>query len=109
MTLKDEHVANSPYDIRVDEGAWADNTGIKSYSFVVETRTRDDKPKGKGGESDNFSIEVAGPGEPEASLEDVGDGDYRVTYSLPERGTYKVAVKINGRNIKGSPFTQKND
>merc|ERR1711991_499148 len=64
VTLKEEQVANSPYNIRVDAGAWAPNTGIKHYSFVVETRDRNNQPKTVGGESENFEVTVAGPGEP---------------------------------------------
>merc|ERR1711991_165157 len=95
VTLKEEQVANSPYNIRVDAGAWAPNTGIKHYSFVVETRDRNNQPKTVGGESENFEVTVAGPGEPKAQLDDCGNGEYMVTYSLPEQGKYNVGVKIN--------------
>jgi filamin len=108
VTLKDQQVAKSPYDIRVDAGAFAANTVIKSYSFVVETRTRDGTPKGVGGEEKNFEIAIDGPGQSQAGLQDAGNGDYIVTYELPQQGTYNITVKINGENINGSPFTQAN-
>ena len=90
MTLKDAHVAKSPYNIRVDSGAFHGNTLIKEYRFVVETRTRENKVKPVGGESANFAVAVEGPGAPKAHLEDLGTGEYLVSFALPNKGQYKV-------------------
>ncbi len=108
VTYEDEHVANSPYDVRVDNGAYARNTLIESYSFVVRTKDRENRNLTAGGESKNFSVTLEGPGSPQAQLDDLNDGAYRVTYALPSRGRYTVNVKINGEHIQGSPFTQSN-
>jgi hypothetical protein len=139
VSFEDEHVANSPYDVRVDAGAYARNTLIESYSFVVRTKTRENQNKEVGGqssrvpacvallpgvwlfshyffspplhlrtgESKNFSVTIDGPGQVVADLEDLNDGAYRVSYSLPNRGRFTVNVKLNGEHIQGSPFTQR--
>lgn len=108
VTFEDEHVANSPYDVRIDAGAYAKNTLIESYSFVVRTKTRENENKPVGGESKNFSVTIEGPGAPVPELEDLNDGAYRVSYSLPNRGRYTINVKLNNEHIQGSPFTQSN-
>ncbi len=60
--------------MRVDAGAFAGTTLIKSYSFIVETRTRDNSVKPVGGEADNFAVTIEGTGNPTAELQDAGDG-----------------------------------
>lgn len=108
VTYEDEHVANSPYDVRVASGAYARNTLIESYSFVVRTKDRENRNLQAGGEAHNFAVTLEGPGSPQAQLDDLGDGAYRVSYSLPSRGRYTVNVKLNGEHIQGSPFSQSN-
>ena len=106
VTLEDEHCANSPWDIRVDAGAYFGNSCIEKFTFVVRTKTRDNENKTTGGELEHFSVTIDGPGEKvEAKVQDIGDGTYIVSYSLPETGKYQIACKLNGKNIKGSPFT----
>lgn len=102
------HLADSTYHVQIDAGAFAGSTLIKSYSFVVESRTKDNQLKTVGGESDNFKVTISGTGNPKAKLDDLGDGTYMVSYSLPARGRYTVEVKLNGANIQGSPFDQSN-
>ncbi len=108
VTLEKEHVANSPYDIRVDAGAYAPNSFIERYSFVVRTKTREGKNKPVGGEEKNFKVDFEGPGKVAHTFEDIGDGTYVVSYSLPSRGRFTVNVSINGEHIQGSPFTLSN-
>merc|ERR1711991_197014 len=108
VTLDKEHVADSPYDIRVDEGAYARNTLIERYSFVVRTKTRKNTDKAVGGETGTFKVWIEGPGSPEHDFVDNGEGSYTVSYSLPNRGRYTINVQINGEHIQGSPFTTTN-
>jgi len=108
VTLEKEHVADSPYDIRVDEGAYARNSLIEQYSFVVRTKTRENNNKKAGGEGDNFKVWIEGQGNPKHNFVDNGEGSYTVTYSLPSRGRYTINVQINGEHIQGSPFTTTN-
>jgi hypothetical protein len=79
--------------VRVDAGAFHGNTLIKEYRFVVETRTRENKPKQVGGESANFAVAVEGPGAPKAKLDDLGNGEYLVSFALPSKGQYKASCR----------------
>jgi len=108
VTLKGEHVAQSPYKVRVDAGAFAGTTLIREYKFVVESRTRTNQVKQVGGEAENFSVVIDGPGNPKAVLEDAGNGEYVVSFALPNKGKYAVNCKLNGNHIVGSPFNLAN-
>ena len=93
----------------MDAGAWAGTSNIERFTFVVRTNTREGENKPTGGETENFTVSVDGPGaKVEPSIQDVGDGTYIVSYSLPELGRYQIACKINGKDIVGSPFTVSN-
>ena len=39
------------------------------------------------------------------AVRDNGDDTYDVTYSVPNTGTYELAIKYDGEHIEGSPFT----
>jgi hypothetical protein len=49
-----------------------------------------------------------GPGAPQAKLQDLGTGEYLVSFALPSKGAYKVSCKLNGQNVQGSPFSLQN-
>lgn len=40
----------------------------------------------------------------EAQIVENGNGSYKVSYSVLEKGSYQVDIKINGASITGSPF-----
>lgn len=71
VLYEDQHVANSPYDVRVDAGAFARNCIIESYSFVVRTKDREGNNLPAGGEKDNFSVTVDGPAKVDVQLDDL--------------------------------------
>lgn len=50
---------------------------------------------------------VQGPVDGNVQLQNLGNGKYQVTYSLPGHGKFSIHVMINGKDIVGSPFTQK--
>jgi hypothetical protein len=105
VLLDDDHVADSQYQIKVDAGPYAENSGIEQFSFVVRTKDRKNNVLNLGGFLKFITCNIDGPEECEKpEVEDVGDGRYIVTYKLPAPGDYKVNFKINGRHIKGSPF-----
>jgi len=86
----------------------AEQTVMWTHSFVIEARTIRGIPRRTGG--DVFAVQITGPEGPVdggVKLEDLGNGKYQVTYSLPGHGEYSIRATINGRNIVGSPFTQK--
>lgn len=61
VTLDKEHVKNSPIDVRIEAGAFAGNSLIEQYTFLVRTKDRNGKNLPKGGESKNFHVSFEGP------------------------------------------------
>jgi len=104
VKLDDKHIKDAPFKVRIDAGASPDTSCIESYSFVVRSKLADGSNKKKGGE--DFACKITGAATVEPTLKDIGDGTYLVTYSLPKAGKYEISVTLNGKNIKGSPWTQ---
>jgi len=104
VTLRNKPVANSPYNVSVKEGADHTTSSIESFQFVIRARTKTGKDMSRGGEK--FEVEANGPqGKVQTRLQDQGNGTYVVSYSIPPvKGTFSFEVKVNGNNIKGSPF-----
>jgi len=71
-----------------------------------EQKLKKGENKSKGG--DKFSVEINGPNGPVENLDykDIGDGSYHVHYNLSEPGDYQIFVKMDGKDIKGSPWKQ---
>jgi hypothetical protein len=73
----------------------------------VQGKSKTGKDKTYGG--DNVTVKIEGPqGEVKANVQDTNDGKYTVTYKLPVQGSYQIHLLIDGKDIQGSPFTQKN-
>ena len=41
----------------------------------------------------------------EVRINDNKDGSYKISYSLKDQGKYKLAVRVNGKNVRESPFS----
>jgi len=107
VTLKNKPVANSPYTVNVKEGADHNTSLVENYQFTIRARTKRNQNMARGGEK--FTATVSGPKGPvENKLTDNQNGSYTVDYSLPEgvKGTYNFSVKVNSKDIQGSPWTQ---
>jgi len=108
VRLKGKPVGNTPVTINVKDGASYENTHVDSFSFVIRTKTKQNKDKKEGGET--FEVKIVHEGDKEevknVNTKDIGDGTYVVSYNLPKEGDYKVNVLLNGRHIKGSPWKQ---
>jgi len=108
VRLKGKPVGNTPVSVNVKDGASYENTHVDGFSFVIRTKTKQNKDKKEGGET--FEVKVVHEGTKEeiktVKINDIGDGTYVVSYSLPAEGDYKVNVLLNGRHIKGSPWKQ---
>jgi len=108
VRLKGKPVGNTPVSVNVKDGASYENTHVDSFSFVIRTKTKQNKDKKEGGET--FEVKIVHEGNKEEvkniKINDIGDGTYVVSYSLPSDGDYKVNVLLNGRHIKGSPWKQ---
>jgi filamin len=102
-------VRNTPVNIEVLEGADAENSSVR-YMITVQAKNKKGEPKTYGG--DRFEVRITG-GDEESEVAseavDNGDGTYSAKYELEgESGTeFKVHIKLNGHNIKGSPFKHK--
>jgi len=107
VKLKGKDVANAPYTINVREGADHNTSGIESYQFTIRAKTKRGANMTRGGEK--FTAEITGPQGKltDVQLRDNNDGSYTVTYKLPEgaKGRFTYEVKVNGKNIAGSPWT----
>jgi len=105
VTLADIPILGSTFHLDVKPSAWARNTFIKDYSFVVQTRDKNDKDLHEGGQE--VAVEIKGPkGVVKADLKDNGDGTYVVHYNIRDKGEYKINVTVDGTSVKGSPFIQ---
>jgi len=104
-TLDGDAVKNTPKTVTVLEGADADHASV-SYTITVQAKNKHGEPKTYGG--DRFEVRVAGDGDSEVQSEavDHGDGTYSAKYELEgDAGAqFNVHIKLNGRDIRGSPF-----
>jgi filamin len=57
------------------------------------------------GGGDNVEVALSGPEDVEVTVKDNGDGTYTADYRPTKAGEYKAVVKINGNEVKDSPFT----
>jgi len=104
VRLKGKPVGNTPVSVNVKEGASYEHTGIESFSFLIRTKTKANKEKKEGGEVFDVAVRKGHEEIKTVKIQDVGDGTYSVTYTLPTTGDYNVEVKLNGHHIKGSPY-----
>jgi filamin len=105
VTLDDVPIKGSTFHVDIKPGAWARNTFIKEYSFVIQTRDKRDVDLKEGGQP--VGVEMKGPKGPvNVNLKDNRDGTYTAVYSIKEKGEYKVNVHVDGTSVKGSPFVQ---
>eukprot|EP01121_Diplochlamys_sp_Union-15-3_P001758 TRINITY_DN1152_c0_g2_i1.p1 TRINITY_DN1152_c0_g2~~TRINITY_DN1152_c0_g2_i1.p1 ORF type:complete len:767 (+),score=229.10 TRINITY_DN1152_c0_g2_i1:31-2301(+) len=105
-TVKGAPIKDAPFKVGIKSGADAGHTFIESYTFIIRAVDKHAKPKTYGG--DKFDVKIEGPSGAvkDIKVDDLNDGTYRVTYKLPGSGDYTVEIKINGKNIRGSPWKQ---
>eukprot|EP01087_Luapelamoeba_hula_P020678 TRINITY_DN70_c0_g1_i3.p2 TRINITY_DN70_c0_g1~~TRINITY_DN70_c0_g1_i3.p2 ORF type:complete len:763 (-),score=144.58 TRINITY_DN70_c0_g1_i3:64-2307(-) len=57
---------------------------------------------------DHFDVSIHGPdGDVKAKVTDSGNGKYPVEYTVQKGGDYTINVKLNDKDIKGSPYHMK--
>jgi len=121
MILDAEDMANAPDELAnmtyisyfrdywnsmAEKLAWPENCTFLSFTAHVQAANRGGILKTQGG--DAFIASINGPsGQVPSTVLDNGNGTYNVSYQLPGSGQYAVSVKVNGRDIRGSPFQQK--
>eukprot|EP01113_Clastostelium_recurvatum_P018917 TRINITY_DN222_c0_g1_i3.p1 TRINITY_DN222_c0_g1~~TRINITY_DN222_c0_g1_i3.p1 ORF type:complete len:958 (+),score=357.35 TRINITY_DN222_c0_g1_i3:135-3008(+) len=105
VTLRGEHIKNSPHQVNVREGTDASQSGFGSFTFTLQARDKKGANKTFGG--DKFEVAIAGPAENiQVQARDNQDGSYTGAYSLLGSGRFVIDVKLNGKNVEGSPFKQ---
>jgi len=89
----------------MEKMAWPENCTFLSFTAHVQAANKGGRLQTQGG--DHFVANVNGPsGQVPATVLDNGNGTYNISYQLPSAGQYSVSVKVNGRDIRGSPYQQ---
>ena len=102
-------VADSPYNVEVEEGADEEETTVGHYGFTIIARDRFGEPMTTGGARVEVQIRLDAPDAQPIegiTVEDNGDGTYTSEYDIEEPGEYIISITINGRRLKGTPFKQ---
>jgi len=71
-------------------------------SFEIQARDKEGNNRTSGG--DVFSVELSGTASPVATVRDMQNGVYLVTYTPPVGGDYYISVKHNGMDLPSTPF-----
>jgi filamin len=105
VTLDNVPIKGSTFHVDIKPGAWARNTFIDHYTFVIQSRDKKDANLREGGQP--VGVDMKGPRGPvNVNLHDNRDGTYTATYSIKDKGEYKINVTVDGTSVKGSPFIQ---
>jgi len=116
VTLHGEHIKDSPFNVHIKPApnaanSWAEGPGLveawdnEPAHFTIHAVDEDGNPRKDGG--DVFDVKISGTSPVTPVIVDNGDGTYAVTYEPQEPGDYKIDVKLEGDNIKDSPFKVK--
>lgn len=105
ITLDGHHIKDAPHHVTVREGTDVGFSGFGSFTLTVVAKDKKGNPKTFGG--DAFEVTITGPAEHlDVKAYDNDDGTYTAAYTLVGTGHYSVEVKLNHKNIEGSPFKQ---
>jgi len=105
ITLDGHHIKDAPHHVAVREGTDVGFSGFGSFTLTVVAKDKKGNPKTFGG--DSFEVTITGPSEHlDVKAFDNDDGTYTAAYTLVGTGHYSVEVKLNHKNIEGSPFKQ---
>jgi len=110
VNLEDVPIKGAPFTVNVKAGADHSKSFVERFTFLIRTRDREGKNRNNGG--DAVTVTIHDPNHQEikgVECRDIGDGTYLVVYSLPEDarpGDYVISCKIDGHDIKGSPWKQ---
>jgi hypothetical protein len=108
VTLEGKPIKGSTFRVDVNAGAWAGNTVMESFSFVVKAHDKRGKPLTVGGAKIKASVtKPNGSNCEHTKIDDNRNGSYLITFKAKESGVFKVSTKIDGKEIVGSPFDQK--
>eukprot|EP01104_Vermistella_antarctica_P021500 TRINITY_DN975_c0_g1_i1.p1 TRINITY_DN975_c0_g1~~TRINITY_DN975_c0_g1_i1.p1 ORF type:complete len:831 (+),score=248.61 TRINITY_DN975_c0_g1_i1:196-2493(+) len=115
VTLRGEHVKDSPFRVLVEAAtaanSYAEGPGLvegragEEAQFTIYAVDHNGNKRNSGG--DPFKINIDGPQTIEPEVSDNDDGTYTVTYTPDKRqpGDYKVSVTLFDKDIKDAPFS----
>jgi filamin len=110
VDYEDGAIKDSPFKINVKEGTDASKSKA-AFELTVQAHDKRGNVKTFGG--DKFTVALVQGGKAsgnkvKAEIEtfDNGDGSYTAKYTIEGEGQFKLAVKINGHHVDGSPFNQ---
>jgi uncharacterized protein YkwD len=119
-TLNGTPIFNAPFKVQVDKNAkpateadptWSTVSGdgvhnanvTEPAEFSVQARNKYGNKLKTGG--DNITVPISGrSGRLLADVTDNGDGTYQVSYQPTQTGEHQVAVKLEGKNLRGTPL-----
>jgi len=105
ITLDGHHIKDAPHHVSVREGTDAGLSGFGSFTLTVVAKDKKGVAKTFGG--DAFEVTITGPAEHiDVKAYDNDNGTYTAAYTLVGSGRFSVEVKLNHKNIEGSPFKQ---
>jgi hypothetical protein len=103
ITLRNKPVAKSPYHVDVKEGADHRTSDISHVVFTIQSKTKSGKNLDRGGEPFEASIS---PAASNWKWSDNKNGTYTGSFGPVEAGSsFSLSVKVNGKDIVGSPTT----
>eukprot|EP01126_Amoeba_proteus_P015924 TRINITY_DN1725_c0_g1_i3.p1 TRINITY_DN1725_c0_g1~~TRINITY_DN1725_c0_g1_i3.p1 ORF type:complete len:773 (-),score=129.90 TRINITY_DN1725_c0_g1_i3:63-2303(-) len=107
VELEGKPVKGSTFHIDVKPGAWAGNSTIQTYTFVIRMKDKRGAFVKEGGEDVQVQITSPSGASVPANVKDNNDGSLTVSYKFTEEtGDFNIEVFLNGEHIQGSPFVQ---
>jgi len=104
VTLEGKRIKDAPFRVNCKAGTDTSLTTLTTFQFTVQTKDKHGANKNFGG--DSFEVVANGPAAVSVRTQDNSNGTYTAIYTLPQRGTYKFNIKLNGKEIGSSPLTQ---
>ena len=104
--LEEDNRTNAKESLAEGEGLKEGTVGRKAQFNLI---TRNAQRKQVYDERDRVTVEIKDEEEQECvtevRIDDNKDGTYNVMYYPRKQGTLKIFVRVNGKDIRGSPFT----
>jgi len=102
-------IKDAPFFVNVKPGADFSRSFVENFTFLIRTKDKRGENMSEGKQNVTVAIKDPNGENVQNELRDIGDGTYLVIYSMPEDyspGEYLISCKIDGKEIKGSPWKQ---
>jgi len=111
VSIDGQDVKSSPFDITIDPKADPSLCQVDGPKLMKDghpsnfkVTVRDQDGKNLPYDPHRILVDVDGPENPHVVVQDNRDGTYNVELDPHKPGKYKVAVKVDGADVKGSPY-----